>query len=348
MTSVPQFISLKKPVKDVAEFAELIERKFGDQCTVIGKAVALIGLLAREFVFVFHEGASGYVRHSRRMHDLLAEAGYRLPILPILRVKYQAWDALSATCVWFRLPEPLRRPFGTDELCSPSFAGRWREVCHEQRALLATLAKLRRPIELIEFLDGHDRGAWSRLSSEYAELRQKMDKVKRDVSTMQLERQGLYDQKRSLKSMLVQQERDLGVHWRAELFEKEDVGSPRYTREMEKRSLMKSEIESTRQQLRELALAMEQLKRKQAELVSSDMVSQVHARRRQIELEAELRRMGMIREAVISSRGLENANFRPAAWWMPVVSPDGSWFRETMRTAEAYLEPLISPEPLHA
>ena len=63
--------------------------------------------------------------------------------------------------------------------------------------------------------------------------------------------------------------------------------------------------------------------------------------RAEIEIEAELKRLKMIREAVISGKGLMNANRRPSGWWLPLVSPDGTWFKETMRTAECYWEPMI-------
>jgi hypothetical protein len=66
----------------------------------------------------------------------------------------------------------------------------------------------------------------------------------------------------------------------------------------------------------------------------------LHDRRRSIELEAELARLRMIRQAIIASRGLKRAAHRPSAWWFRLISPDGLWFRETVDTAHCYLEPL--------
>ena len=63
-------------------------------------------------------------------------------------------------------------------------------------------------------------------------------------------------------------------------------------------------------------------------------------RRAEIELEAELKRLKMIREALVAAKGLKNADRRPSAWWIPMVSQDGSWFREISRTAECYWEPM--------
>lgn len=61
MTPTPQFLTLRKPLESLEQLAESIEAKFGPNCTFVGKAITLIGMLSREFVFVFHEGASAYV-----------------------------------------------------------------------------------------------------------------------------------------------------------------------------------------------------------------------------------------------------------------------------------------------
>ena len=86
---------------------------------------------------------------------------------------------------------------------------------------------------------------------------------------------------------------------------------------------------------------MQELRHAQNELVQDEEIHRIHDRRRSIELEAELKRLRLIRQAIISSKGLEKANLRPSAWWFRLVCPDGLWFRETIETAECYLEPLI-------
>ena len=82
------------------------------------------------------------------------------------------------------------------------------------------------------------------------------------------------------------------------------------------------------------------LRHEQNDLVKNEEILKIHERRRSIELEAELKRLRLIRQAIISSKGLSRANLRPSAWWFRLVCPDGLWFRETINTAECYLEPL--------
>jgi hypothetical protein len=87
------------------------------------------------------------------------------------------------------------------------------------------------------------------------------------------------------------------------------------------------------------ARALEFRHRQQA-LVSSEAVLRVHERRRQVELEAELKRLRIIRGAYTTAKGLALSTRRPSAWWFPLVSPDGLWFRQTVDQARCYLEPL--------
>jgi len=336
MTANPQFLSLKKPLGSVGELAEAIEAKFGPDCVLVGKAVTLIGMLAREFVFVFHEGASSYVKHSRKLHQLLAAKGFPLQMNPILRVKYDAWGALKVCCSWLRLPEPFQRAFGTEELCGPSFSARWKEVGSEQEALLANLTKLRRPIELIRFLDRTQGGSWQRPAEEYEGLHDKLDVLQHSLEQIRSRRFALYDQTRQLRVKRVQAERAKGDHFRSQIFEREPTQAA-----TNERDRLTHEVEAINHESVEVGNRMIELRHAQNELVHNDEIQKVHERRRSIELEAELKRLRLIRQAVISSKGLARANLRPSAWWFRLVCPDGLWFRQTIETAECYLEPLI-------
>ena len=127
----------------------------------------------------------------------------------------------------------------------------------------------------------------------------------------------------------------MGNQFRAEIFEQDATAAALAVRE---EYLLRLEEASVA--LRTARADLRHLRERQLALVQDEEIRQIHVRRRSIELEAELKRMRLIRDAVISSKGLKKANDRPSAWWFPLVSPDGGWFKETMRTASAYLEPL--------
>lgn len=335
-TREPLFASFKKPIESVEELAEIIERRFGPNCTLVGKAVTLIGMLAHEFVFVFHEGASSYVKYSRALHQSLHTEGIKLDLHPILRVRYRAWDGLQVACSWVHLPEPFQRPFGTEELCAPSIAARWKAVGEEQESLLAKLGDLKRPIDLIRFLEGQVGGSWSCLAQEYEGLHSQLKQLRASVDELASKRRGFYSKIKELKAKRVALEQAKGDHFRERIFEMSPTTADlaeRDRREEEIQAVI-TEIESTRRQVQDLM-------RRQREVAQEPDVLKVHDRRRSIELEAELKRLRLIRSAIIASQGMQAANLRPSAWWFPLLSPDGLWFRETVDSAECWLEPLV-------
>jgi len=337
MTPRPQFLSFKRPLASLRELAEATEQKFGPNCVLVGKAVALISQLAREFVFVFHEGASGYVRHSIILHRLLRERlDPELKLHPILRVRYDAWNALNVCCSWLRLPEPLHRPFGTEELCAPSFADRWECVGEHQEQTLQDLGKLQRPTQLIEYLDRTLGGSWKSLSDEYKSLHGRLDRLNRELHSFSEARDKHYTRIRELSAARVDAERRKGDQFRAEIFEKEPAPEA-----AARRDELTREVESIIQQLEAERRALKELRLRQYALTCDPEIQRIHTRRQAIELEAELKRTRLIQGAVFASRGLHHAAVRPSAWWFPLVCPDGLWFRETVETAKCYLEPLI-------
>lgn len=334
-TPTPQFLSLRRPLQSIGEFAALIESRFGPECVLVGKAVALIGMLAREHTFLFHEGASSYVRHSRTMHQILARHGYPLELSPILRVRYDAWSSLHVCCSWLRLPEILSGPFGTEELNGASFAARWKEVANQQDRLLQKLGNLKRPVELIAYLDKILAGAWHSLAEEYDGLRSRLDQLQAQLGDIKQQRRAYYIRLRELKQERIHAEVAKGRHWREAIFEKD----PSEADHAERLRLTEA-VEEVIAERHAIEAHVHELRRRQSELVRDPEVRRVHERRQSIELEAELKRLRLIRQAVTASRGLPHSNLRPSAWWFRLLCPSGLWFRETIDTAQYYLEPL--------
>ncbi|MBL8047282.1 MAG: hypothetical protein JNJ45_01240 [Chthonomonas sp.] len=333
MTPKPLFISTKTQVRSVAELAALIERKFGEECTLIGKAVTLIGMLASEFVFMFHEGASGYVRHSRRLHQALGEMGWTVPLHPILRVKYPTWEAIGAVPTWLRLPSPLARAFGVDELCAASFAARLPDVQQAQTELLAEIARRPSSMEFIRYLASQRIGAWARLEQDYEEARGHMGRLHEEIKRLRTRRRELTTEIRTAKATRNATEHAKGEHWREKIFERTPTDADWTRREEFTASLKKTDDE-----IRDLTAKWQALLAEQNALVASADVREAKDLYQNLELEAEIKRVGMIRDARIVTKGLTQASLRPSAWWFPVVSPNGEWFRQVMARAEYSLE----------
>ena len=329
-TKKPQFLSYKKPLESLEELAGLIEAKFGPNCAVIGKAVTLIGMLGREYTFAFHEGASSYVKASRALHQKLD-----FKVHSILRIRYQTWDALADIETWFNMPKPFQAAFGGEAICAPSFSSRWRAVVAEQQDRLEHLGKIRKPGELLAYLDKKVGGAWSSQAKEYGKIHDSLSEMSRAIGILKASRRELYNARRETGQKSQEVQKAMGDHFRATIFEK--IPSEI---DLARRAEFSTQLEEVRDERNAIEARYAALGAKEREAARSDGFVKIHKRRREIELESELKRLSLIREAVISSKGLENANRRPSAWWLPLVSPDNQWFDRIMETATCYWEPM--------
>ncbi|MEN3000468.1 MAG: hypothetical protein ABDI19_01345, partial [Armatimonadota bacterium] len=178
LTPEPIVLRLKQPIKTVDALAELITREFGDRCTLIGKALTLVPMLAHEFIFVFNERGSPYLGQSVRMLQRMRQEGIDIQMYPLLRIRYATWDSIGAECVQLCLPDHLAAAFGERELCSDQFAKRWRAVVQVQQRLLQELGKCRSPRALMRFLAQWQGDQWRAKAEEYEQLRARLQQVR--------------------------------------------------------------------------------------------------------------------------------------------------------------------------
>jgi hypothetical protein len=331
-TPKPQFLTLKRPLRSVEEFAELVEAKFGSDCVLFGKAVTLIGMLSAEFSFAFHEGASGYVSRSIFLHkQLRKQLGWEQPLNPILRIQFSPFDHLGATCSWMRLPAPLQRAFGSEELCSPSFAMRWKEVVTEQKEFLAKLPSLKGMHAWMTWLDQSIGGRWATVAREYDEIKGELGALLSQLRELKETKHRLYAELREAKSCRQAAEYEAGAHFRqGELNEQRS----------RKRAELLAQVDHWATQCRQIRRHLKEIERTRRALVGVPEVRDLRIKQRALELESELMRVKLVRNAVIAGVGLEAANRRPSAWWFPLVSPEGEWFRTTVETSTGWLEEL--------
>lgn len=332
-TPKPQFISLRKPITCVCDLAEALQKKFGEDVVLVGKAVTLITMLATEFVFVFHEGASSYVTNSKQFHLRMRGLGFTSKLNPIFRVRYSTWASLDNVNAWFKLPTVLQAAFGSEEVCAPSFASRWRQVQNDQEQHLQQIANIRRPLEWFRFLQQTVGGAWESLGRDYQELNKQLVTLTSSLDSRKKERQDMLRDMRELTQQRQELEKAKGDHFRAFLYEKEPT-----TADLEKRKELTERIESIQNELRVKKGNLKQSVADQHQLMRSEDIKELHKRRGTLELEAEFKRLKLIRNALISSQGLRQANRRPSGWWFPLVSSDGRWINQTLASAKAYLE----------
>ncbi|GMV37523.1 MAG: hypothetical protein AMXMBFR61_20310 [Fimbriimonadales bacterium] len=349
MTPRPMFFSLRAPIHSAGDLATWLCEAFGGPVPVVGKAVTLVAMLSAEFLFVFHEEGSMYVSRTRRMNDLLRAAGIHVEQHPILRIRYETWSSLSATQTWIRLPEHLANAFGQDEIRGPSFAQRWRAVVEEQRALLKELAAIHRPRDLMALLQRRCRGRWDVLQQDYERLLSQVRMLEEEDSASREQIAALFAELRAAKREYAELERQKGEDFRARLrpllyrlAEGERVEADIRAEEERRAAEFDVRLTLLRSRIREARAAIADARARRRAAFGSEESRAVREARRAIEREADLARMRMVREALLTVHGLTHTNHRPSAWWLPLLSPDGAWFQRIASTAQMYLEPLLS------
>jgi hypothetical protein len=334
-TRQPVAVGLKKPIESLQELAEILTAKLGDQVTLVGKAVTLVSMLAQEFIFVFNEEGSLYVSRTRRMNDILAGHGVPLEMRPILRIRYHTWNALDVGQSTLRLPEHLAAAFGRQTITTPDFAAAWPQAVEGQHVLCRESAALRKPLDLMAFLCARDPSVpWDERRAAYEAAKQTLLAARQEAVAVQTQVQERYTRLRALKARGLAVQQEQGEHFRA---------TKEWTPEAEaRRAAFDREFHAIQEEKRAVCAEIVALKARRRHCEYSVEVKAAREVMRRTEDEAELARLNLIRNALLTIEGLPHTNHRPSAWWLPMVDASGEWFRRIVETAELYTEPLLS------
>jgi hypothetical protein len=334
-TRQPVAIALKKPLESIHELAEILTARLGDHVTLVGKAVTLVSMLAQEFIFVFNEEGSLYVRRTRQMNDTLVRHGIPLDMRPILRMRYHTWDALTVGQSTLRPAEHLAATFGRPAITTPEFAAQWRSVVEEQRALCEQIATLRKPLELIAFLRERDPAApWDEHRAACETAKRTLLDLRAQAETIQNAVNAHYARLKAWKAREQALQQEMGAHSRA---------TADWTpEETARRAAFLQERDDLERRKRVLRAEIADLKARRWHIERGPEATAARATLRHAEDEAELARLRLIRNALLTMEGLTHTNHRPSAWWLPMVDAAGNWFRRIVATTELYTEPLLT------
>lgn len=356
-TPNPIFVRLKEPIRSVEDLAAVVESELGAEVALVGKALTLILMLAHEFLFVMNERGSPYIPRCIRLARLLREQGIGLKPYPILRLHLATWDALEVVCFTLKLPEHLSATFGVSEICSSEFARRWRLVVQQQRALLQELSTTTRLRDLLLLLKNQFGGRWADALVEYDRLQHELQLFHQQAEQIQAEVRATYQQVKQLKAEYASVEREKGDHFRTHLLPLRQQlwdlyargirdGEPvaRILQAMQRyepdRQAFEERLKTIRMQIRQGSERLSELNQRRLTLEHSEPMRHLRQRLRQIEREAELTRLHLVRNAILTAEGLVQTHARPAAWWFLLLDPDRTWFRETARRSQLRFEEL--------
>jgi hypothetical protein len=342
LTPDPITILLKQPIETVDALASLITETFGDRCTLIGKALTLVPMLAHEFVFVFNERGSPYLSLSASMLRAMRQAGIEIEINPLLRLRHATWDAIGAECVQLRLPHHLTMAFGERELCSGQFAKRWREVVQAQRQLLRELGQCCGPRELMRYLAEHyptfsPSGAplcdWREKVALYEPLHSRLQQVGERAEALRQQAHALHTERRALRRERARLEREKGEHFRRA---RQAIDETERQQHLAQRAACEAQLQAIAKRLRAVESELKQLLAQRLQIGRSAELSDIRQQVLQLEYEAELARVELVRTAILTTEGLTLTHARPTAWWFLLLS--NAWFEANSQQAELYLE----------
>jgi hypothetical protein len=344
----------------VAGLAKLVERELGPDVVLVGKAVSLLPMLAAEFALVFHEGASSYASRTEQMVARIRRANLPLPPLrPIVRVRYSTWDSLGAVAAQsdadvLALPEFLAQSFGRTTIGFDDFGACWRRAVEIAKKDLAQLCEMRSPRDLIAHL-ARTRAAdgWPEKAKEYEAARLKLLALKDKAQAKQGRVYANYDEIRKARAEADRLERAKGDDFRARveplrarLFaarskdEEIAVQGEIDALQAERALTFDVQIATLRAKVRFGLEEVRELKVERMRLERGPEASAARDALRRIESEAERAKARLARNALQTVHGLPHTDFRPSAWWFPLVDDTGAWFARLTETAEFHLEEL--------
>lgn len=334
-TRQPVAIGLNKPIESINDLAEVLHSKLGEDVTLVGKAVSLVSMLAQEFIFVFSEEGSMYVKRTRSMNDYLQRHGVKLDMRPLLRMRYHTWDALVVGKSTLRLPDHLVSAFGRQSITTQEFGESWQQVVQEQRELCAKIGSIRKPLELLDYLRDRDPlGSWDETSVRYSAAVASLRKIREITSEFQSQALTLHKELKALKARSLALQETKGEHFR----ETKDWSQA----EIARREEFDRGFEQLESEKRECCDGILRLKQQRMELERGEEAISARSEMLCIENESELARLRLVRNGLLTIESLTHTNHRPSAWWLPMLDSSNEWFERIAATTEVYTEPLLS------
>ena len=286
----------------------------------------------------------------------MAERGVPLTLHPIVRLTYPTWDALAAVpeAVTFRLPAHLAGTFGTETISAPGFAKRWHSVLADCRQTLRESREIRGTRALLCYLESKRGSGWCDKQAEYESalktlkemadhsdtLRGRIEEHTQELDVWRKERADLErrmgeDFRHSLQPLLAK--RGAAVDPREAAHFQAEIG-----RQMAVRARAFEEpIEVARERIAATRSLIASFRRQRRLLERSPEAVEARARLRGITLSAESARLDLVHDAYLTMESLEHTQFRPTAWWLPLVDGSGAWFEAMVVGTEARLEELV-------
>ena len=202
----------------IGALAALLEGEFGPDIALVGKAVSLISMLSAEFIFVFHEKASGYTSRTYKMNEALRSHGIELNLHPMLRLKYETWNALAEVEADFNLPPHLAKLWPGGRVSASEFAATWLLKCDECDGVRARLKSCHKTEDLMDALADLSDEKWRAKKAEYENGREQLRALRAQIAPLEQQRAQLQKQAHEATREAQNLEREKGDFFRAQIW----------------------------------------------------------------------------------------------------------------------------------
>ena len=207
----------------IGDLAALLESEFGPDIALVGKAVSLISMLSAEFIFVFHEKASGYTKRTHAMNQALRARGIELKLHPMLRLQYETWNALAGVEAEFNLPPHLAYLWEGARVSAQEFAATWLLKCDECDAVRAKLKACHKTEGLMDALAELKGENWLAKKAEYETARAQLRDLRAQVAPLQTQRAESQQQAREATREAQMLEGEKGDFFRAQIWPRKEA-----------------------------------------------------------------------------------------------------------------------------
>lgn len=174
-------VPLERPIESLKDLVEVLEKNFGEDIAIVGKAVTLLSMIRSEFILVFNEKGSMYYDLTFKMEKYMEEKGVDMNFYPILRLRYKTWDLLDRIDEDIVLPEYMKIAFKRDRVSTKDFSLKWREIVEEQCSFIQRLASIRKPREIMMFLKEITGNYWDEKLSLYNSLKREIIDIRKPI-----------------------------------------------------------------------------------------------------------------------------------------------------------------------
>lgn len=186
--------------------AEEVEKHFGPNVSLVGKAIVLPLMLLNEFPIVLNERGSSYFPYVHKLYDNLKKQNIHLKLHPVIRTVFNSLDAIRIlkNKVLFKLPEHLVFVSGEKFIDATTLAVRWRSWVAKASSIYNDLLTERSPEKILQLIISYclEEKQWVTIYREYKTIKETLANEEKRESLSIEEKENFKKRKEELEEAI--------------------------------------------------------------------------------------------------------------------------------------------------